>query len=420
MAIKIQEPTLFLRVDKKKKDGRMPIYIRVQRIDGKEPKFPLGISCLPEKWDKAGKHILDNDGSDILLQEELNRIKKAIRSAEIDEIEITVDILREIVSRKEEKANKPENQSFYYYFEEYISKKKNIGEMGESTVKTYHTTIRALKEFRSEIRIKDISTKLLDDFDKFLIKRGQENNHGDVKGSRHNRSKHIKAIIRHIENLKIPIKNPYRTLDLSIPKYIVNKTFIEIDELCRMHELINKLEVTSIERRVLLMYLFSCACGIRISDILVLKWGNLDVDLDPWILSFDAKKKKKHVDVPMFPLALEILQYAPEGNLDNVYKEKPIFPWFCQKQENIINETLRELAKIAKIEKHLTFHSSRRTFATIAIAQGVSIETLKNYMGHSSIRTTERYTKWSPKLAEHSANKINLFDLKTLLKKKKR
>ena len=35
--------------------------------------------------------------------------------------------------------------------------------MGESTVKTYHTTIRALKEFRSEIRIKDISTKLLDD-----------------------------------------------------------------------------------------------------------------------------------------------------------------------------------------------------------------------------------------------------------------
>ena len=147
-----------------------------------------------------------------------------------------------------------------------------------------------------------------------------------------------------------------------------------------MHELINKLEVTSIERRVLLMYLFSCACGIRISDILVLKWGNLDVDLDPWILSFDAKKKKKHVDVPMFPLALEILQYAPEGNLDNVYKEKPIFPWFCQKQENIINETLRELAKIAKIEKHLTFHSSRRTFATIAIAQGVSIETLKIFL----------------------------------------
>ena len=38
MAIKIQEPTLFLRVDKKKKDGRMPIYIRFQRIDGKEPK----------------------------------------------------------------------------------------------------------------------------------------------------------------------------------------------------------------------------------------------------------------------------------------------------------------------------------------------------------------------------------------------
>ena len=43
MAIKIQEPTLYLRVDKKKKDGKMPICIRFQRIDKKEPKFSLGI-----------------------------------------------------------------------------------------------------------------------------------------------------------------------------------------------------------------------------------------------------------------------------------------------------------------------------------------------------------------------------------------
>lgn len=77
MAIKIQEPTLFLRVDKKKKDGRMPIYIRFQRIDGKEPKFPLGINCLPEKWDKAGKRILDNDDSDILLQDGIESYKES-------------------------------------------------------------------------------------------------------------------------------------------------------------------------------------------------------------------------------------------------------------------------------------------------------------------------------------------------------
>lgn len=417
MAIKIQEPTLFQKTYKKrKKDGRMPIYIRFQRINGKEPKFSMGVSCLPKEWDKVGRRIINTDGLDIILQDKFNRIKKEVRSAEIDGIELTFDMLREIVSEKEKKANKPENQSFYYYFEEYIAKKKKMRKMGESTAKTYNTTINALKEFRPEIRVKDISTKLLDDFDKFLIKRGQENSQRDVKGSRRNRIKHIKAVIRYIDSLNIPIKNPYKTLDLSIPEDEVNNIFLEIDELRRMYKLINKLEVASIERRVLLMYLFSCACGIRIGDALVVKWGNINLDLNPWILSYDTIKTKRHVDVPIFPLALEILQYAPEGNLDNVELEKSIFPYY---QRNDINEALRKVAKIAKIEKYLTFQSSRRTFATIAIVQGVPLEDLKNYMGHSSIRTTERYTKWSPKLAEYSANKVNLFDIETLLKKEK-
>lgn len=242
MAIKIQEPTLYLRVDKKKKDGKMPIYIRFQRIDGKEPKFPLGIDCFPEKWDNVGKHILDSDGLDIILQEETNRIKKEVRNAEVNGIEITIDILKEIVSKKEKKSNQPENQSFYYYFEEYISKKREIGKIQESTWNTYHTTLRSLREFHQEIRIKDISKKLLDDFDKFLIRRGIENQKGTVEGSRRNRIKHIRAVIRYIEDLRIPIKNPYKTLDLGIPDDKENNIFLEIDELRRMFCLINKVK----------------------------------------------------------------------------------------------------------------------------------------------------------------------------------
>lgn len=57
----------------------MPICIRFQRIDKKEPKFSLGINCSPEQWDEVGQRILNSDGLDIILQEEVNRIKKEVR-----------------------------------------------------------------------------------------------------------------------------------------------------------------------------------------------------------------------------------------------------------------------------------------------------------------------------------------------------
>lgn len=251
----------------------MPICIRFQRIDKKEPKFSLGINCSPEQWDEVGQRILNSDGLDIILQEEVNRIKKEVRNAEVNGVEITKELLKEIVSGKQKKYNQSENQSFYYYFEEYISKKREIGKIQESTWNTYQTTLRSLKEFRQEIRIIDISKKLLDDFDKYLIKRGTENHKGTVEGSRRNRIKHIRAVIRYIEDLRIPIKNPYKTLDLAIPNDKENNIFLEIDELRRMFCLINKVKEKSIEYRVLLMYLFSCVTGIRIGDALAVKWG---------------------------------------------------------------------------------------------------------------------------------------------------
>lgn len=72
-------------------------------------------------------------------------------------------MLREIVSQKQAKSERPENQSFYAYFNDYISKRTNTGKIGESTLKGYETTLKSLQEFRAEIRIKDINAKLLSD-----------------------------------------------------------------------------------------------------------------------------------------------------------------------------------------------------------------------------------------------------------------
>lgn len=402
--------TLYLRIDKQKKSGKMPLYIRFRRIDGEEPKFPLGIDLSKEEWDEKIMRPVD-PALKLLLDKEVLRIEREIYNATINDVEITKVLLKDIVKGK--KVAKPENNSFYDYFVEYLSKKEKNGKLKDSTRKSYETTLSALKEFKGEIKVKDINAKLLENFDKFLIKRGKESGKGEVKGSRYNRIKHIKTIIRYIEDLQIPIENPYRSHDLVAPESEVNNIFLDFDELKRMYNLISKVEEKSTERRVLLMYLFSSATGLRISDILTVKWGNLDVERDPMVLNIITRKQDKPLSVPIFPLAEEVLLFAPEDDLNNVERDKLIFHTYSRAT---INTTLRKLAKRVGIEKRISFHSARRTFATLAKMQGVSDFALKNYMGHSNYRVTERYTKWSPNLAESSAREHRLFEIKKLLK----
>lgn len=402
--------TLYLRIDKQKKSGKMPLYIRFRRIDGEEPKFPLGMDLSKEEWDEKTMRPVD-PALKLLLDKEVLRIEREIYNATINDIEITKILLKDIVRGK--KIAKPENNSFYDYFVEYLSKKEKNGKLKDSTRKSYETTLSALKEFNGEVKVKDINAKLLENFDKFLIKRGKESGKGEVKGSRYNRIKHIKTIIRYIEDLQIPIENPYRSHDLVAPESEINNIFLDFDELKRMYKLISKVEEKSTERRVLLMYLFSSATGLRISDILTVKWGNLDVERDPMVLNIITRKQDKPLSVPIFPLAEEVLLFAPEDDLNNVERDKLIFHTYSRAT---INTTLRKLAKRVGIEKRISFHSARRTFATLAKMQGVSDFALKNYMGHSNYRMTERYTKWSPNLAESSAREYRLFEIKKLLK----
>ena len=379
--------TLYLRTDKKKKNGKMPLYIRFRRIDGEEPKFPLGIDLLKEEWNEETMRPVD-PALKLLIDKETLRIEREIYNTAINDVEITKALLKDIVVGK--KVAKPENNSFYDYFVKYLSKKEKNGKLKDSTRKSYETTLSALKEFKGEIKVKDINAKLLENFDKFLIKRGKESGKGEVKGSRYNRIKHIKTIIRYIENLQIPIENPYRSGDLIAPESEVNNIFLDFDELKRMYKLISKVKERSTECRVLLMYLFSCATGLRISDVLTVKWGNLDVERDPMVLNIITRKQEKSLSVPIFPLAEEVLLFAPEDDLNNVERDKLIFHT-CSRAT--INTILRKLAKRAGIEKRISFHSSRHSFGTFLISADIPIESIAKMMGHSNIQTTQGYAR---------------------------
>lgn len=421
MSVYIPTPTLFLRSDKKGKDEKKPLWIRFPRIDGKEVKFSFGkkgrpFKFLEEEWDDKHKCPY-NPSLRIIVSEEVNRINSTILDAVRHKEEITIDLLRKIVENEDVDISR--NASFYDYFNKYIAFQGRSNAMSDGTFKAYMTTFRALKSFREEIKIRDINAKLINAFDNFLIKRGNESEKGDVKGSRYNRLKHIRAVINYIEQRqRIEIENPFRSGDVVIPKLDANGAFLNFEELDKMYKLIRKIEVGTPEYRVLVMYLFSCVTGFRISDAVEIKWRNIDFKHNTFVKEAvkNRRRKKKILTVPVFELAGKILELATENDINNVEPENNIF----LEVKGDINEILRKLAEQIGIEKYLTYHSSRRTFATLAILQGVDIQTLKEYMGHESFRTTEEHYKgWDSSLAAHTAKILPLFEIKKVIKKKK-
>lgn len=423
MSVYIPKPTLFLKADKKKegKNGEKTLYVRFQRIDDKEVKFSFGkrgktFRFSDAEWDNEKKLPYDIELA-IIVENEFNRIKKEANKALINEEKITVDLLRKIVENED--VDESRNASFYDYFDKYIAFRERSNAMSDGTFKAYTTTRRSLKSFREEIKIRDINAKLINAFDNFLIKRGNESEKGDVKGSRYNRLKHIRAVINYIEQRqRIEIENPFRSGDVIIPKIEANGAFLNFEELEKMYKLIRKIEVGTPEYRVLVMYLFSCVTGFRISDAVEIKWRNIDFEHNTFVKEAvkNRARKKKKLTIPIFELAGKILELATEDDINNVEPENNIF----LEVKGDINEILRKLAEQIGIEKYLTYHSSRRTFATLAILQGVDIQTLKEYMGHESFRTTEEHYKgWDSSLAAHTAKILPLFEIEKVIKKKK-
>lgn len=421
MSVYVPTPTLFLKTDNKKKSDKKPLWIRFPRIDGKEVKLSFGkrgktFRFSIEEWDNENKRPYDTELA-IIIDNEFSRIKKAVNKSVINEEEITIDLLRKIVEN--ENVDESRNASFYHFFNKYLAMQEKKGNMSDGTFKSYMSTLRALKSFREEIKVREINAKLINAFDDFLIKRGNESGDGDVKGSRYNRLRHVRAVINYIEQRqRIEIENPFRSGDVVVQKLEANGTFLNFDELDGMYKLIRKIKIGTPEYRVLIMYLFSCFTGFRISDVVDIKWKNIDFEKNTIVKEAikNRARKKRKLAVPVFELAGKILELATENDINNVELENSIF----LEVKGDINEILRELAEQIGIEKHLTYHSSRRTFATLAILQGTDLQILKGYMGHGSSRTTEEYyTLWDSASAAYAANQLPLFQIKDVIKEKK-
>lgn len=133
-------------------------------------------------------------------------------------------------------------------------------------------------------------------------------------------------------------------------------------------------------------FLLSCFCGLRISDIRGLTWGNLHPEGDRLFIRMKMQKTGRDLNLPLSVNACRCLPERCRYDRD----KDPVFT-LPTKQNSYAN--LNRIASGAGLKKHISWHTARHTFATMLITFGADLYTVSKLLGHTNITTTQIYAR---------------------------
>ncbi len=157
---------------------------------------------------------------------------------------------------------------------------------------------------------------------------------------------------------------------------IIIKTFLHADEVVR-------LAYTSCLYQVVKQaFLFSCFTGLRLGDIRNIRWGDIHKVGDDYRFSIIMQKTQEPITNKLNDDALRWLP-SPKGHLDR--------PIFDLPGTATIEKVIAQWVQRARINKHVTFHTARHSYATMALMAGADLYTISKLLGHRNIKSTTLY-----------------------------
>ena len=280
---------------------------------------------------------------------------------------------------------------------------KQSAEQGSRNyARTVLNTVRALKLFRGDyIAFRDVDKEFLSEFTDYLRQMPKASKYGVLKtGGRLSNNSVVsyygtlRTVINRAYKEGIITVNPTKEFDFAskVRQEPSRREYLTIDELktlinteCR-HEIVKR------------AFLFSCLCGLRVSDIRKLKWCDLQRSGGRVRIEITMQKTKEPLYLPISDEALKWLPERGEAN-DSDF----IFPLT---HEGTVNDTLQHWAKVAGITKHISFHVARHTHATMMLTLGADLYTVSKLLGHKNIATTQIYAKIVDKKKEEAIGLI--------------
>ena len=332
--------------------------------------FKTNIYLKPEHWDKQTSQVCNHPQANDLntmLFEFILHLQAIELSLWKRGIPVTLSLLKDAIRK-----DKPVNVTFPVFAKIYVQE----SDRKRSTKENLMTTITVLQEFRPGLDFKDITYTFLKDFEVHLKEKGNSVN----TVAKHMRQ--LRTLVNEAINQGYIPSDAYPFRKFKIKQEKGRKEFLTPDELKRLENL----DVDKKLRHVLDAFLFCCYTGLRFSDFCQLSPANfIKVNGKRW-LYFTSIKTGVELRLPLHLLF--------EGKALAVLERYDIVTDFAKIGPNSeANKYLAQLATLARIRKHITYHTARHTCATLLVHQGVPITTVQKLLGHTSVRTTEVYSE---------------------------
>lgn len=254
-------------------------------------------------------------------------------------------------------------------------------ERGRQSARNWvNSVLNAVREHSPNVTLAEMTKEYCNGFMVFLLNDYITYKHTHPsKSTVMNYLKCLKAAFNMAIEEEIMDDNPVLRLRMDVLKGGGTKReYLTVDEVKRLIDTPCKRE------DIKAAFLFSCFCGLRISDVKSLKWKNIITEGDKTRVEILQYKTKQ----PLYlPLNKQALRWMPERG--SASDEDKVFPTLPSKNYDCIPEWSRA----AGISKHVTYHVSRHTFATMELTMGADLYTTSKLLGHTEVRTTQIYAK---------------------------
>jgi site-specific recombinase XerD len=375
----------YLKRNKTGLNGLTPIYLRIT-VDGQRSEVSTQRLIDSDRWATAKGRAKGTQESARILNTYLDTLQAKVYEHHQQLVHrnkmITANSLKNAFLGITEKQ-----KSILEVYSYHNSRmEKLVGKQyASSTYTKYKTSYKHLKDFIKwkfivdDLMLGELTFGFITEYEFYLRSVKNIDNNCSVKYLTHLR----KVVRLAVDNDWVP-KDPF--VNFKMQNKEVEKGFLTEHEIKLLIE--KEFSISRLEQ-VRDVFAFCCFTGLAFIDVFKLAPDQIvrGIDGDMWIHTKRTKTETR-THIPLLPHALEIIEkYKDDPNAKIQGKVLPVG------SNQKMNAYLKEVGTICGIEKKLTMHVARHTFATFALTNGVPLETVGKMLGHRSIKTTQHYAK---------------------------
>jgi len=379
--------TFYINRTRERKNGECPVMLRIN-INGDRVALQVHRFIKPEDWDPARYVMKGRTEQARVFNNYLEAVRLKAHKKFNELLSYTDDVTPQMLRDAILGVNTAKTRQIIDIWEGHVSNlKKLIGkENSYATYQKYNTAKNHFQSFlQKKYQLNDVSIKAVDYqmIQQYSIYLKTE------KGCSFNTATKFLQNLKTITSISIRsgwlVKDPFNGISLTLKE--VDRPYLTLEELERLIEFNSVFDRLN---RVRDFFVFSCYTGLAYIDVKKLKRAEIEGndEMGFWIRT-RRQKTGGRANIPLLDIPMSIIRnYCQLELLD---AEDPILPILSNQK---MNAYLKELADLCNIQKQLSYHVARHTFATtVTMMNGVPIETVSKMLGHKNIHSTQHYAR---------------------------